>query len=286
MPFQFGTIFSQAMQNAIAAEQQKKKDVMDYNMNVDKLNLDKWSSYNNLNLDAQRLNEEGKRWAEEMRLKVDDTNWTRQFETQKWNTGLDLEKAKNFITPTEQWQKNHFNTYGTPWSGVTAPGTGGMVSINAYGEIDRPMGETFFKATQADLDRGLQREQMRSTEAIAAAGRETQKYIAKLQIDADRELRAAGDLEQRNIVTRNLNTKAQQTELVKVDNKGNITQRYVPKNWNELIYYQQNGWHTAENWKAYGEPTLNGIKDPNKKTSFPGSSDGSGSAADNQGFYK
>jgi len=283
MPFQFGTVFSDAMQRALAAENQKKKDVFDYNMNVDKLNLDKWNAYNSLNLNAYNANEANRRWGEEMRLKVDDTNWNRQFETQKWNTGLDLEKAKNFITPTEQWQKNHFDTYGTPWSGVVAPGTGGMVSINAYGEIDRPMGETFFKATQAELDRGIQREQMRSSEAISAANNATSKYIAALQIEADKELRAAGDLEQRNIVARNLNTKAQQTMLVKVDSKGNITQRYVPKNWNELIYYQQNGWHTAENWKMYGEPTLNSVPDPEKKTSFPGSATG---GAKKQGYYK
>jgi hypothetical protein len=263
MAFQFGTVFTQAMQNAIAAEQQKKKDIMDYNMNVDKLNLDKWSSYNNLNLDAQRLNEEGKRWGEEMRLKVDDTNWQRQFETQKWNTGLSLEKAKNFFKPTEQWQKNHYDAFGTPWSGVTAPGTDGMVSINAYGEIERPIAEISFKGKQADLDRAL-------SKYITDAQIASNQSIAKLDRDLRLQLNELGAKEDRDKATTEFNRNLSQRQMVLIGPKGDIIKTVYPESMEQLRAYAAQNFVFLSDWNNTKYNSLNGIPDPVKKIEFKG----------------
>lgn len=279
MPFQFGTVFSQAMQNALAAENQKKKDVYDYNMNVDKLNLDKWNSYNSLNLDAYRANQEGKRWGEEMRLKVDDTNWQRQFDTKKFNTDLDLVKAKDFFMVTPEAKQSYQAIYGTPFPESAAPGTGGLHSWNYIDKFARPGGESF-------LEKGLRREQMRSSESIAAAGRASNESIAALDRDLRLKLNELGTKEDREKATTEFNRNLSQRQMVLIGPKGDIIKTVYPESMEQLRAYAAQNFVFLSDWNNTKYNSLYGLPDPNKKTSYPGSSNGSGSAADNQGFYK
>jgi len=276
MPFQFGTIFSQAMQNAMAAENQKKKDVFDYNMNVDKLNLDKWNSYNSLNLDAYRANQEGKRWGEEMKLKVDDTNWQRQFDTRKFNTDLDLIKAKDFTKMTPEAKQGYENTFGMPFPESIIPNTGGLHSWNYIDKFANPLGKSKLEKVMAD-------EQNATTKWIATLQSSTQKAIASMNIAAEEKMWSLRTQEEKDKFARDLDATASTKEMVLVGPKGDIEQRGYPKTWNDMKILQQQGYVFATDYNNRTFNSLRTLPNPKPKTSYPGSSSG---AAKDQGYYK
>lgn len=276
MPFQFGTVFSQAMQNAMAAENQKKKDVFDYNMNIDKLNLDKWNSYNSLNLDAYRANQEGKRWGEEMKLKVDDTNWQRQFDTRKFNTDLDLIKEKDFFTASPEMKQGFENTFGLAYPDNPGINTGGRTSYNWLKEFANPLGNS-------NLSKAMQREQNETTKWVAGLQASTQKTIAQMNIDADQKMFSLRTQEEKDKFARDLDATASTKEMVLVGPKGDIEQRGYPKTWNDMKILQQQGYVFATDYNNRTFNSLGTLPNPKPKTSYPGSSSG---AAKDQGYYK
>lgn len=263
MPFQFGTVFSDAMQRALAAENQKKKDVFDYNMNVDKLNLDKWNAYNSLNLNAYNANEANRRWGEEMRLKVDDTNWQRQFDVKKFNTDLDITKARDFFTATPEMQQGYQGTYGMAFPISEAPGTGGLHSWNYMDKFARPLGESKLQKAMAD-------EQNATTRWVAELQTSTNTKIAEMNIAADKEMFNLRTNEERANFKRDLDIKAQNTIMVRIGPKGDILETGYPQTWSDLTTLKNQGYVLLSDYNNMSYNSLNNVPTPQKKTTYTG----------------
>jgi hypothetical protein len=263
MPFQFGTVFSQAMQNAMAAENQKKKDVFDYNMNVDKLNLDKWNSYNSLNLDAYRANQEGKRWGEEMKLKVDDTNWQRQFDTRKFNTDLDLIKEKDFFTASPEMKQGYENTFGVAYPDNPGINTGGRTSYNWLKDFANPLGNS-------NLSKAMQREQNETTKWVAGLQASTQTTIAQMNNDAEIKMRGLITQEEKDRYQRELDNTAANMIMVYVDEKGDVLQRGYPLNWKAMNELKAQGYILESDYNKTTYNSLKTMPGAPKKTTYPG----------------
>jgi len=263
MPFQFGTVFSQAMQNALAAENQKKKDVYDYNMNVDKLNLDKWNSYNSLNLDAYRANQEGKRWGEEMKLKVDDTNWQRQFDTKKFNTDLDIVKNRDFMTVDPNMYKQ---AYGIDYTVPAAPGLGGLVSVQGYNAFGKSTGEAY-------LNKAMERERLDTQKWVAGLQASTQTSIAQMEIQARKDMALTDDINEKKRIQDGLDVKANATLMILLDEKGNVIDKVNPDNYEDLKQLQRMRYISYDLWGGSLSGTLKNMPSPIKKTKYPGTKD-------------
>lgn len=278
MDWSFGKVFTQAMNNAMQAEAEKKKQIMDYNLNVDNLNLNKWQAYNQLNLENAKFNEANNQWGLKMGVDIDQNNWDRMFKTKEFNTNLGLKKATEFFMPDEQFRANYLNAYGIPYMGMEAPGADGLHSFNSFNTISGPLGKIAFEKSenQKNRDNEVYIQNLQSA---------TQTAIAKMNIQADLDMANLRNENDKLEYQRNLDNNATQRLMIKLDAKGSVIDTRYPTSFEDMkaLSAQKYIFHT--DWGGSLSGTLENMPKPQQKTSYPGIHS-KNSQAEAQGYYK
>jgi len=252
MDWTFGKIFTQAFQNAMQSEQQRKKDAQNYNLAVDQLNLDKWRTYNDLNMRGMDLNTRNQQFDVTRQDNINRFNTEMIYDAAKTNREYDYKYATEGFVPDQNFAKGYQDVYGTPYQGTI----GQWVPFK-YTDQYNKWGEVWKTAQENEKNRAHET----FLTNLREAGANTR---TAMQLKHDRDMADLGYTQKDKEYWRGLDTTAQNMSLYKVNARGDgldTTSRKRPNSWSDYLQLQQQGYYTVEEWNAVNSSTVfNGTK--------------------------
>lgn len=192
MDWTFGKVFTQAFQNAMQSEQQRKKDAQNYNLAVDQLNLDKWRTYNDLNMRGMDLNTRNQQFDVTRQDSINKFNTEMQYDAAKTNREYDYRRATEGFVPDQNFADSFQRAYGMPYGGSL-----GEWTPFKYPELQTKFGQAVWEGIQNDKNRANQK-------AISDASNATNLKIANMEIEAQNKARQEGYAHDINKINMNL----------------------------------------------------------------------------------